>query len=55
MNQSKKILKKEDIIATLQKHKDILNKYKVKRIGIFGSFVRDEQEEKSDIDFFCRI
>ena len=55
MDQSKKILKREDIIATLKKHKDILNKYKVKKIGIFGSFVRDEQEEKSDIDFFVEF
>ncbi len=27
-------------------------KYKVNRIGLFGSFVRGEQSLKSDIDFF---
>lgn len=36
-------------------HKDVLLKYKVKKIGIFGSFVRDEQKEKSDIDFFVEF
>lgn len=55
MSSQEKVLKKEDIIAALNIHKDVLLKYKVKRIGIFGSFVRDEQKEKSDIDFFVEF
>ncbi|MFA5354601.1 MAG: nucleotidyltransferase family protein [Thermodesulfovibrionales bacterium] len=32
-------------------HKDVLeSQFRVKTIGIFGSFVRGEQREKSDID-----
>lgn len=40
-----------DIIKTLKKHeKEIREKYKVKKIGVFGSYVRGDQEETSDID-----
>mgnify|MGYP001567362340 CR=1 FL=1 len=43
---------------TLEKIKDIVktheraikNNFKVKRIGIFGSYVRGEQTKKSDLD-----
>ncbi len=41
---------KEDIIKTIKKHKDIINKYKVKSMALFGSYVRNEQREDSDID-----
>jgi hypothetical protein len=35
----------------LARHKDTLeNRYKVKEIGIFGSFVRGEQSTRSDLD-----
>lgn len=47
-----KLLSKKEIIRILEKHRDVLLKYKVKRIGIFGSFARGEQNLKSDIDFF---
>ena len=36
-----------DIISTIINY---LKQYKVKEIGIFGSFVRDEMTDKSDID-----
>ena len=35
----------------LLEHRDDLAKMNVKRIGVFGSFIRNEQTEKSDIDF----
>ncbi|MBI5144276.1 MAG: nucleotidyltransferase family protein [Candidatus Omnitrophica bacterium] len=35
----------------LKKHGDILRKYKVEKIGLFGSYVRGEQKRDSDIDF----
>ena len=47
---NKKSFKAEEIINLLKGHLDILGKYKVKRIGLFGSYVRGEQKEKSDID-----
>lgn len=41
----------EKLKATLASHKDELKrKYKVKEIGIFGSYVRHEQNKKSDVD-----
>jgi len=34
---------------------DLTNKYKVKEIGVFGSFVRGEQSKKSDIDILVEF
>jgi predicted nucleotidyltransferase len=41
---------KENIIATLRTHKPELLKYGVSAIGLFGSYLRNEQSIKSDID-----
>jgi predicted nucleotidyltransferase len=41
----------ETLKATLALHKEELRKkYKVKEIGLFGSYVRQEQKKKSDLD-----
>jgi uncharacterized protein len=41
----------EELKSTLALHKEELKKkYKVKEIGIFGSYVRQEQNRKSDLD-----
>lgn len=41
----------EEIKTTLTKHKEKLKQnYKVKKIGIFGSYARGEQKEISDVD-----
>ena len=40
-------MSKEDIINTIVNY---LKNYKVNEIGIFGSFVRDEMTDNSDID-----
>ncbi|GAB6182280.1 nucleotidyltransferase family protein [Thermodesulfovibrio hydrogeniphilus] len=41
----------DDIIRVLREHKEeIKQKYKVKEIGVFGSFVRGEQNKRSDVD-----
>jgi uncharacterized protein len=41
----------ETLKAALALHKEELKKkYKVKEIGIFGSYVRQEQKKKSDLD-----
>lgn len=40
-----------EITETLKEHKEELRKrYKVKDIGIFGSYVRGEQKKRSDLD-----
>ena len=42
---------KNSIIQQLELNKNLLfEKYPIKQIGLFGSFVRNEQSLKSDID-----
>jgi len=43
-------LTSESIMKKLEEHRDKLKRYGVKRIGLFGSFVRSEQTPGSDID-----
>jgi predicted nucleotidyltransferase len=45
-----KSLSAKDIFKILQRNHSILKKYRVKKIGLFGSYVRDEASKKSDID-----
>lgn len=52
---NKKELTDKKIMSLLKKHNDILKKYKVKRIGLFGSYVRGEQKKQSDIDFLVEF
>lgn len=49
--ENKKILTSREIISALKKHHDVLEQYKVKKIGLFGSYARGEQTSNSDIDF----
>lgn len=46
---------KEEIKKILLKNKDILKRYKVKSIALFGSYVRNEQKQDSDIDFLVEL
>lgn len=39
-----------DIISVLEKHRDEIRAFGVRELGIFGSFAREEQTEKSDVD-----
>jgi len=49
-------LHSEDILKVLRQQKDYLNKhFFVKRIGLFGSFARNEANENSDIDFLVEF
>lgn len=46
----------EHIITKLRKDKPILrNKYGVKAIGLFGSYVREEQKKGSDLDILIEF
>jgi predicted nucleotidyltransferase len=57
MNKSttRKELTDKEIMSLLKKHKDLLKKYMVRRIGLFGSYVRGEQKRGSDIDFLVEF
>ncbi len=46
---------KQDIINFLQRHQQELQNFGVKKIGLFGSFVRNEQKDNSDIDFLVEF
>lgn len=48
-------LTKDEIFRQLKAHQDILKKYNVKRIGLFGSYARNEQTAMSDIDFIAEF
>jgi predicted nucleotidyltransferase len=43
-------MEKEEIIKTIRAFLNELKKYKVREIGVFGSVVRGEQKQESDID-----
>lgn len=46
---------KEEIKKILSENKEILKRYKVKSIALFGSYVRNEPREGSDIDFLVEF
>jgi uncharacterized protein len=50
-----KTLSKEEILDILEKNKSLLDKFYVKKIGLFGSYVRGEQKKNSDIDFLVEF
>jgi uncharacterized protein len=41
---------KEYILSVLKSQREKLNSFGIKEVGLFGSYVRNEQTEKSDID-----
>lgn len=41
---------KENILDILKSHKSELSQYGVSHVGLFGSYLRNEQSDKSDID-----
>ena len=50
------ISSRQEIVAYLKNNKRLFyEKFGVTRIGIFGSFVRDEQTRSSDIDMVVEI
>ena len=50
------IFNKEEILSILKNLKsEIKTKYKVKNLGLFGSYVKKEQKETSDIDILVEF
>ena len=50
------VMTKNDILEYLKNHyEEFSNQYKVEKIGIFGSYARDEADENSDIDIFVQM
>ena len=46
---------KEEIKRALVANRKILRKYKVSKVGIFGSYVRDKAKKKSDVDLLVEF
>jgi len=44
------MLNKKIIMRSIQDNLSEIKRYGIRRIGVFGSFVRSSQNEKSDID-----
>jgi len=50
-----KRLTAKKIIRTIETNKDYLNRYGVKKIGLFGSFLKGNPNKKSDIDILVKF
>ena len=49
------MLTSNDIIKTLEKNMNAIQQYGVKKIGLFGSFARNDQTENSDINLLMEF
>lgn len=49
------MLTKEKILEKLEGNKEDIKKFAVKKIGVFGSYVRGDQQGKSDIDILVEF
>ena len=45
------MITKQEIFKTIQDNKETIKSFGVTEIGLFGSYVRGDQNESSDIDF----
>jgi len=48
-------MKKKDIIKKLQREREMLKEKGVKKIGLFGSFLRGKQKPRSDVDILIEF
>lgn len=46
---------KKDIISTIQANQEKIKAFGVKKLGLFGSFVREQQRSDSDIDLLVEF
>jgi predicted nucleotidyltransferase len=46
---------KDDVLRVLREHQDDLRTLGVRRLGVFGSFVRGEQRPTSDVDLLVEF
>jgi len=56
MMQETNMMEVEMIMKTLKENEPTLReKYKVKTLGVFGSYIRGEQKKKSDVDILVEF
>jgi len=49
------IKNKQNILSTIKKNQNKIESFGVKKLGLFGSFVREEQNLESDIDLLVEF
>ncbi len=49
------ITNKKILFTAIQKNSETIKSFGVERIGVFGSFVRNEADENSDVDFLIEF
>ena len=52
---TKETLSSKEIIKKIEEKSKDIKKYNVKKIGLFGSFAKDKQHKKSDIDIIVNF
>jgi len=51
----KEALNSKEIIKKIEEKSNDIKKYNVKKIGLFGSFAKNKQHKKSDIDIIVNF
>jgi predicted nucleotidyltransferase len=46
---------KESVLSLIQEHSDQIKSFGVTRLGLFGSFVRQQQDADSDVDLLVEF
>ena len=46
---------KEKIISIIKSYRNDIESFGVRKLGLFGSFIREEQDPESDIDFLVEF
>ena len=49
------MLNSDEILKKIKESKDKIRKFGVRRIGLFGSYIRSEQKKGSDIDIIVEF
>ena len=49
------VLNKFQLLQLITDNKNTIQNFGVEKLGLFGSFVRNEQTEKSDVDFIVEF
>ena len=55
MRENKQELNSKQIMKKIESAKESVKKYGVKKIGLFGSFLKKKQHKKSDIDILVEF
>ncbi|MDI6739396.1 MAG: nucleotidyltransferase family protein [Candidatus Edwardsbacteria bacterium] len=46
---------KNEIINAIRSHREILDRHRVRSMSLFGSYVRNEQQDGSDVDLLVEF